>query len=89
MSGKSELRLFDVDLPQIAAVDAYFVPIFPETALGKDLSDIVFTVNGSGNEYMDLNDTTITLRLRILDPTGKPYEKSRSKNEFYPLTNSG
>ena len=85
MSGKSELRLFDVDLPQIAAVDAYFVPIFPETALGKDLSDIVFTVNGSGNEYMDLNDTTITLRLRILDPTGKPYEKSASKNEFYPV----
>ena len=85
MSGKTELRLFDVDLPQIAAVDAYFVPVFPDTALGKDLSDIVFTLNGSGSEYMDLNDTTLTVRARILDPDGNPYDKTATKNAFYPV----
>lgn len=73
MSGKTELLLFHGDLPQIAALDAYFVNVYPENTLGVDSTEIVFNIAGSGNEYMDLNDTLLTIQMQFLQPNKTPY----------------
>ena len=47
MSGKSEVRLFDHNLPQIAIVSSYFCDVNPTTAIGEAKSEIEFYINGS------------------------------------------
>ena len=74
MSGKTELRMFDATYPQIAAYNSYYEKIFPDTNLGKlDDNDIVFTMKGTNTEYLDLNDTLFTIRLRVLKEFGGEY----------------
>jgi len=69
MSGKSELRIFDNHPPQVVIESAIFQDIYPSTALSADLSAIDFLIQGSQNEYLDLNDTILSLRLKILETT--------------------
>ena len=73
MSGKTECRLFDEVMPQISTLNAYFVTIYPDTALSQDESMINFTINGSGNEYLDLNDTLLTVRMKYIQSNKMNY----------------
>jgi hypothetical protein len=68
MSGKSELRIFDVNPPQIVVESAIFTDIHPTTSLIENHNNIEFFINGSQTEYLDLNDTMIYLKLNV---TGK------------------
>ena len=71
MSGKSELRIFDNELPQVVVEAASFVDINPTTSLSENASTIEFFINGSETEYLDLNDTLLYLCLHVTGADGK------------------
>ena len=70
MSGKSELRIFDNQLPQIVVDSASFVDVNPQTSLSENASTIEFVINASETEYLDLNDTLLYLRLKVTKQDG-------------------
>ena len=51
MSGKSELRVFDYEMPQIVVEAASFVDINPQTSLSENANTIEFYINGSKTKY--------------------------------------
>lgn len=71
MSGKSELRIFDRELPQMVVESASFVDVHPSTSLGENANTIEFCINGSDQEYLDLNDTLLYLSLNVSAGDGK------------------
>ena len=71
MSGKSELRVFDHELPQIVIESASFVDVNPQTSLSENANTIEFYINGSETEYLDMNDTVLYLRLSVVGGDGK------------------
>ena len=75
MSGKSELRVFDHEMPQIVIEDANFVDINPQTSLSESANTIEFYINGSETEYLDMNDTLLYLRLNVVAGDGKHLTK--------------
>jgi len=66
MSGKVELRLFDEPLPQIAVESAYFVDITPSTSITESANKLEFIIHGSESDYLDLNDTMLYLKLKVV-----------------------
>lgn len=70
MSGKTELRLFDEPLPQVVIDEGMFEDITPTTSIGDDKSTIEFLIHGSANEYLDLNDTILYIKLKVLGGHG-------------------
>ena len=72
MSGKSELRIFDHESPQIVIESASFVDVNPQTSLSENANTIEFYINGSETEYLDMNDTLLYLRLNVMAGDGKP-----------------
>ena len=71
MSGKSELRIFDRELGQVVIESASFVDINPQTSLSENANTIEFYINGSESEYLDMNDTLLYLRLKVVGGDGK------------------
>ena len=71
MSGKSELRIFDHELGQVVIESASFVDINPQTSLSENANTIEFYINGSETEYLDMNDTLLYLRLKVVGGDGK------------------
>lgn len=71
MSGKSELRIFDGQLPQVVVDNANFVDINPSTSLSESGSTIEFVINASESEYLDLNDSLLYLLLKVTTADGK------------------
>ena len=67
MSGKTELKLFDKLTPQVVITSAVFEDVHTKTALDKETSVIEFDIPGSNVDYLDLNDTLLSLRLRVFD----------------------
>lgn len=65
MSGKSELRLFDRQLPQVVVESASFVDVNPQTSLNDSNTTMEFVINPSEMEYLDLNDTMIYVQLKV------------------------
>ena len=85
MSGKSEVRLFDHNLPQIAIVSSYFYDVNPTTAIGEAKSEIEFYINGSGSEYLDLNDSLLTITLFMYDQNGERIEAGNNLGGIRPV----
>ena len=75
MSGKSELRVFDHEMPQIVVEDANFMDVNPQTSLSENANTIEFAINASETEYLDLNDTLLYLRLNVMAGDGKDLPK--------------
>ena len=73
MSGKSELVMFNQSYPQIVIDSAIFSDVYPTTALGESPDNIEFVINGA-NDYIDLNDTLLYLRVSIKKPDGTALE---------------
>ena len=73
MSGKTELRIFDDAFPQIVAESAIFQDIHPITALDSSSSVIDFKIQGSATDYLDLNDTLLSLRVKVCKGDGSNF----------------
>ena len=90
MSGKSELVLFDEsNPPQVVVEQGIFCDINPVS--GVDGPTIEFIINGSHNEYLDLNDTILYLKLKVvkaadgskLDAGSKAYTSNDLLNALF------
>ncbi|XP_066506087.1 uncharacterized protein F54H12.2-like [Hoplias malabaricus] len=66
---KSELDLFTVPLTQTAIEKNTYVEIPPLSAI-SDTAPLEFFIAGHGEDYMDLNNTLLYLRLKITKPDG-------------------
>lgn len=66
---KSELDLFSLPATQTSIGSGKWVQYKPIFSLTDD-SPIEFVVPGHGDEYLDLANTTINIKARILKPDG-------------------
>ena len=66
ISGKSELQLFSSPAPQAVVDSAIFMDVNPTTSLSESSGTIDFVINGSGTDYLDLNDSLLYVRLKVL-----------------------
>ncbi|XP_062841285.1 uncharacterized protein F54H12.2-like [Trichomycterus rosablanca] len=66
---KSELDLFTVPLTQTAIEKSTYVEIPPLSAI-SDTAPLEFFIAGHGEDYTDLNNTLLYLRLKITRPDG-------------------
>lgn len=66
---KSELDLFTVPLTQTAIEKSTYIEVPPISAI-TDTGPIEFYISSSGEDYMDLNNTLLQVRLRITRPDG-------------------
>jgi hypothetical protein len=70
MSGKSELLIFNPSLPQVVIKDGAFENFSPTTSLGDQKSTIEFLIHASETDYLDLNDTVLIVKLKVLGGNG-------------------
>lgn len=76
MSGKTELCLFDGAPAQTVIDSATFTDVFPSTSITGKHEDIEFVINSNDTEYLDLNDTSLYLQLKIVRHDGTNIEES-------------
>ncbi len=72
MSGeciKSELDLFTVPMTQTVIEKNSYLEVAPLSAI-SDSSPLEFFIAGTGEDYIDLNNTLLFLRLKITRPNG-------------------
>ncbi|XP_048064833.1 uncharacterized protein F54H12.2-like [Megalobrama amblycephala] len=72
MSGeciKSELDLFSLPLTQTVIEKSSYLEVPPLSAI-SDSSPLEFFIAGNGDDYVDLNNTLLYLRLKITRPNG-------------------
>ena len=69
MSGKTELKIFDDHPPQVVIEAGYFEDIHPQTSM-DDSNNIEFFVPASNVDYLDLNDTLLSLQVKIVKADG-------------------
>ena len=67
ISGKSELQLFGEPPKQGVVNNAAFVDYLPVTALGDGITNIEYQIQGSDVDYLDLNDSFLCLKLKVLN----------------------
>lgn len=71
ISGKSELCLFDESAAQSVVDFGVFQDIYPTTTIdGLQTSVVEFVIQGSQNEYLDLNDTLLSMKVKIVNSDG-------------------
>ena len=89
---KSELELFKIHRTQTSIEESRFIPKYSKTALTHG-APIEFDIVVSDNEYIDLNDTILYLRAKILDGNGNnllaPVGEAEipDKSMVYPVSN--
>jgi len=66
---KSELDLFTVPLTQTAVEKNTYIEVPPLSAI-SDTSPLEFFIAGNGEDYIDLNNTLVFLRLKITNADG-------------------
>ena len=71
---KTELCIFDTVLPQVVIDSANFEEIYTFNAL-DGFSDIKFLIIGSNTEYLDLNDTLLSVTVKVLGEDKNDLEK--------------
>ena len=88
-SGKSKLALFDRALPQIVCKQANYQEVYPKNAITSSSNNIQFKITGTGDEYLDLNDTLLYVQLKVFKGDGKDLESTHTplpeKLFFYTL----
>ena len=68
MSGKTELKIFDDHPPQVVIEAGYFEDVYPKAA--TESTTIEFEVPSSNVDYMDLNDTLLSLQVKVVKADG-------------------
>ncbi|KAL0151478.1 hypothetical protein M9458_053264 [Cirrhinus mrigala] len=66
---KSELDLFTVPLTQTAIEKNAYIEVPPLSAI-SDTAPLEFFIAGTGEDYIDLNNTLLFLRVKITNPNG-------------------
>jgi len=66
---KSELDLFSVPPTQTSVEKSNWIEYHPLTTIGDD-SPIEFDINGTGEDYIDLADTMLLVRAKIINVDG-------------------
>ena len=66
---KSELDLFSVPPTQTSIENGNWIEYHPLTAVGDD-SPIEFDINGTGEDYIDLANTMLLVRAKIINMDG-------------------
>ena len=70
-AGKSELSVFDHDIPQVVVESSTFEEIYPKDSItGYTSTQIEFNVIGSDNDYLDLNDTLLIIKMKTVKQDG-------------------
>jgi len=67
---KSELDLFSVPQTQTSMENGNWIECHPLTSVGDD-SPIEFEINGNGEDYIDLANTTLYVRAKVVRMNGK------------------
>ena len=67
--GKSELCIFDHAVPQVVIDASAFETIYPKDSI-SNTNVIEFQINGSENEYLDLNDTLLCVKIKVTKEDG-------------------
>ncbi|GIY01472.1 hypothetical protein CDAR_196651 [Caerostris darwini] len=71
---KPELELFHLPATQTAIEDGHWVE-FPPLSNVFDGGPVEFHISGSGEEYVDLSQTQLYVKAKIVKADGKPLEK--------------
>ncbi|GIY28079.1 hypothetical protein CEXT_683891 [Caerostris extrusa] len=71
---KSELELFHLPATQTAIEDGHWVEFHPLSNV-FDGGPVEFHISGSGEEYVDLSQTQLYVKAKIVKADGKPLEK--------------
>ena len=66
---KSELDLFTIPMTQTAIEKNTYVEVPPISAI-SDTAPLEFFIAGNGEDYIDLNNTLVYLRIKITRPDG-------------------
>ena len=66
IAGKSELAVFDPPIIQTAIESTVFQDVFP--AYTPTATNMEFIIRGSNDYYLDLNDTTLYLKVKLTRP---------------------
>ncbi|KAL0151604.1 hypothetical protein M9458_053087 [Cirrhinus mrigala] len=66
---KSELDLFTVPPTQTAIEKNAYIEVPPLSAI-SDTAPLEFFIAGTGEDYIDLNNTLLFLRVKITNPNG-------------------
>jgi hypothetical protein len=83
MSGKTELKIFDDHPPQVVIESAYFEDIYPTSSLDESNSVIEFVIPGSNVDYLDLNDTLLSVQLKVLKMDGTNIKEEYEAANFF------
>ncbi|GIY93390.1 uncharacterized protein F54H12.2 [Caerostris extrusa] len=75
---KSELELFHLPATQTAIEDGHWVEFHPLSNV-FDGGPVEFHISGSGEEYVDLSQTQLYVKAKIVKADGKPLEKDEKK----------
>lgn len=76
-AGKTELSLFDHAMPQVVVESSTFEEIYPKDSIsGYAGQQIEFNIMGSDNDYLDLNDTLLIVKLKTVKHDGTDFPSS-------------
>lgn len=74
--GKTELAIFESSKIQTSVESGIFQDIHTQTAIDRSTTVIDFIINGSKTEYLDLNDTLLSLRLHLEKTDGSKFTQN-------------
>ena len=69
-SAKSELCIFDHATPQVVIDASSFEAYYPKDAI-SNTNTIEFNINASETDYLDLNDTLLSVKIKVTKGDGK------------------
>ena len=78
MSGKSELKIFDIIRPQIDVESGVFEDIHPTTSLQDSQGNIDFTIAASSTDYLLLSETLLSVHIKITKSNGSRLESAKT-----------
>jgi hypothetical protein len=67
---KSELSLFDPPLAQVTMDRAAWVDVHPISSVQNSNGPVEFLIAGTQDEYLDLNDTALYVKMKIVKSIG-------------------
>lgn len=79
MSGKSELKIFDDHPPQVVVESGYFEDVHPKASTEGHSNIIEFVIAASNVDYLDLNDSILSVRVTITKSDGTAIGKTDQK----------
>lgn len=72
IAGKTELDIFSSAPPQVVVESYSFEEIYPKDSIhGYAQSQIQFDIVGSEDDYIDLNETLLTVKIKAVGVDGK------------------